>query len=176
MHSEFKTKTIPKSDSSLMAVVKYFVPDPASFMAEFTTTVGHGIYIPFVVGVPSGAYNLWRQVQLCVHEHQHVVQYDRDGSVVFGFKYLFNKAARTAYEVEAYRSDMELQWWRDKTIPDPKWMASRLSSYGVDAANIRTAEIMLISTAITVRSGGVANVASKKAIAWLNANAPGIRA
>ncbi|MCK7535239.1 MAG: hypothetical protein MZV63_31760, partial [Marinilabiliales bacterium] len=43
---------------------------------------------PFEPGCEDGGWSLWGQVAVCVHEHQHVEQLDRDGWLKFAGKYL----------------------------------------------------------------------------------------
>ena len=59
---------------------------------NFTTTIGRRIYTPFEVGSPKGGWDLWHQIVICVHEHQHVVQHDRGAGLRGG--YLADRAAR----------------------------------------------------------------------------------
>ena len=94
------------------------VLDKDEFLRRYTTTIGKRIYTPFDVGVPDERYDLWRQISVCVHEHQHVEQLLRDGWLKFAGRYLVSSAARAAYEAEAFRCNMELHYWRYGEIPD----------------------------------------------------------
>ena len=58
------------------------------FLGSFTTTIGKRIYTPFDIGVPDERYDLWGQISVCVHEHQHVEQLLRDGWLKFAGRYL----------------------------------------------------------------------------------------
>ncbi|HRY90250.1 MAG TPA: hypothetical protein P5305_20395, partial [Rubrivivax sp.] len=50
-------------------------------------------------GCEGGGWSLWGQLAVCVHEHQHVEQLDREGWFKFAGKYLLSSAGRAAFEV-----------------------------------------------------------------------------
>src|SRR5207244_13035308 len=104
-----------------------------SWLNQCATTIGRRIYVPFTVGDAS-TLDLWSQVVLCVHEHQHVVQHDKLG-LRYELNYLTSKAARARYEAEAYRSELELAAWRGQPLPNPHQLALSLSGYGVTDAD-----------------------------------------
>ena len=174
----YGTRVVDKASAVEMrlaafALGKMGVLDPEAFMRRYTTTVGRRIYVPFEVGRPDERHDLWSQVVVCAHEHQHVEQLLRDGWLRFAGRYLLSSAARAAYEAEAYRSNLELAFWRTGEVPDPGRLAARLRDYGCTGADVAMAQRMLELSAETVRRGGVANRASQKVIAWLEAHALG---
>jgi hypothetical protein len=169
MTGAYGTRVIDKSSAWEMRLVGMFlarinVLDEEEFLRRFTTTIGKRIYTPFEVGVPDEHYNLWSQISVCVHEHQHVEQLLRDGWLKFAGRYLVSSAARAAYEAEAYRCNMELHHWRFGELPDLGRLARRLEHYGCNQNDIDMAERMLELSAATVRRGGVINRASQRAI------------
>ena len=180
MTKRYGTRVIKKSNARMMRLVARAlalmgVMDAESFMRRFTTTIGKRIYVPFEIGVEKKSWDLFDQMVICVHEHQHVEQANKEGFLRFARRYLFSKAARAGYEAEAYRCNMELCFWRTGKVLDPSELAQLLRSYGCRSADIKVAEKSLRISAETVRRGGVVNRASQRAIAWLNKHAPGLR-
>ena len=97
MQGEYGSEVIQKADSELMRLVAKFldvagIQDDETFMTRFTTTLHNNIYIPFELG--SSARDLWGQIQLCVHEHQHIEQGQRNGWLTFGGRYLTSPSFR----------------------------------------------------------------------------------
>jgi len=98
MQDHFRTSVINKSSALEMQLVArgleaLGVQSKEFFLKNFTTTIGRRIYTPFEVGSPKGGWDLWHQVVICVHEHQHVVQHDREG-LAYEVSYLADRAAR----------------------------------------------------------------------------------
>jgi hypothetical protein len=151
------------------------VLDRDAFLARYATTIGRNVYIPFDIGTPSPGWSLWGQLMVCAHELQHVVQYDRMGPLKFAWKYIGSSAGRTALEAEAYRCQLELQFWRTGELVSPAWLASSLKAYAVSDTDIAVAEKYLAMSAESVRRGAVINETSKAAIEWLGYHAPEIR-
>ena len=59
------------------------VLDAEEFLENYVTTVDRRIYVPFEIGEGNSSWGLWDQLVVCVHEHQHVEQLDRDGWLIF---------------------------------------------------------------------------------------------
>src|SRR5690606_22024002 len=83
MQARYGTRIIDKASAAEMRLVGWFlerigVLDAATFLERFTTTIGRRIYAPFTPGTPTPRHGLWSQMVICVHEHQHVEQQDRD--------------------------------------------------------------------------------------------------
>jgi hypothetical protein len=144
------------------------------FLEHFTTTLGHRIYVPFTPGVESEIWSLWEQIKVCVHECTHVEQYDRLGALSFSWKYL-RSAGRTQLEAEAYRSTMEMEYWRSGRIIPPATLSESLRNYGVTADDVKVFERMLEMTAESIKRGAIINPATRKAIDWLRVHAPELR-
>ena len=177
MTRAYGTRVIDKNSAWEMRLVGLFlsrikVLDKDDFLRRYTTTIGKRIYTPFEIGVPDERYDLWGQISVCVHEHQHVEQLLRDGWLKFAGRYLASSAARASYEAEALRSNLELTFWRLGRIPDLGRLARKLRDYACSDGDIAMVERMLELSAETVRRGGVVNRASQKAIAWLERHAP----
>ena len=180
MTRAYGTRFVNKNSAWEMRLVGMFLNrigmlDKDDFMRHYTTTIGKRIYAPFDIGVPNDDYDLWDQISVCAHEHQHVEQLLRDGWLKFAGRYLISSAARAAYEAEAYRCNMELHYWRFGEIPDLRQLAERLEHYGCDQGDIDMVERMLELSAETVRRGGIINRASQKTIAWLERYAPELK-
>lgn len=183
MTQHFNTTVINKSSSTEMQLVSSLlgalhIVDQQSFLNQYTTTLGRRIYAPFTPGVSAAAngWSLWAQTIVCAHEHEHVVQLDRLGPITFDYRYLTDTPSRTRLEAEAYRSSLELNWWHTKTLPEPAALAGLLRGYGVTDTDVAMAGAILAASAEAVKHGAIMNQASAVAIAWLNANAPELRA
>lgn len=181
MQGEYNSKVIPKAEAADMKLVATFldalgIQDDDVFMNRFTTTIKRRIYIPFEVGVANKYYDLWGQIVVCVHEHQHIEQGDRDGWLTFGGQYLTSSSHRANYEAEAYGCNLEMNAWRAGTTIDFDAMSDRyakgLKNYGCSAEDIEQARKALTLRARVVAAGGVENRASQRAMAWLNEFAP----
>lgn len=167
----YGTKIINKNNSSEMMLVsqalsRMGILDQNDFMSKFTTTIGHGIYIPFEIGDPSGYWSLESQIVVCAHEHQHVVQYDAD-NWGFYYSYLTDTNARAKYETEAYRSDLEFEMFYNRTLPNISNVAHKLTCYGLNSTQVHVAEVSLQSAARMVSKGMILNQATKTALSVL---------
>lgn len=172
MLRRFRATKISKGSAIEMKIAAQFlgafgITDSTGFLNRYATTIGRRIYLPFEPGIPTGPWTLWAQVVVCAHECQHIVQLDRLGAIPFYFNYVTSTAKRTMLEVEAYRSALELEWWRSKTMPNARDLASSLHAYGVTKSDVRVAEQALKMSAETIKRGAIVNVASQVAIEWL---------
>lgn len=180
MQKEYGSDVIQKADSDLMKLVAKFldvagIQDDETFMTRFTTTLHNNIYIPFTLGDPS-TRSLWSQIRLCVHEHQHIEQGQREGWIKFGGEYLTSPSYRANYEAEAFGCDMEMEYWRQGTGFDAKAYGQRrvevLKMYGCKPEHIEQAKQTIALRADVLVQGGLENKCSQLAVAWLNVNAP----
>ena len=180
LQRKYRTDVIDKRRSPEMRVAAWFIERFAkipvhTFMTRYATTIGRRIYVPFIIGDPSRGFGLWEQAVLAVHEHQHVEQLKRDGWLKFALTYLASSKARAAYEADAYRTALELEYWKSGHVPPIRPYAERLSDYGCNSRDIEMARKMLVASARTIVRGGVVTPAAKMAIAWLDEHAPGIK-
>lgn len=180
MQERFRTSVVNKRDALEMQLVAQAldalgVQSREHFLRNFTTTIGRRIYMPFDVGVPRGGWDLWSQIVVCVHEHQHVVQHDREG-LSFEVSYLADRAARARWEAEAYRSNLELHFWRYGTTPSARRIAEALSDYGCRPEDVDVAAKSLALSAVSARRGAVMNEATHVALGWLDEHLPRLRA
>ena len=171
----FEKRRAPEMYLVAEALARLGIADREAFMREWSTTLGRRIYVPFTIGVGSNSNALWDQVVTAVHEHQHVAQYEADGLGFMG-SYLLSDTARAKYETDAYRSNLELHWWRYGELPGTEELAAKLRAYAVSEADIAVAAKTLKVSADAVRLGAVVNESSNVAIRWLNANAPQLAA
>lgn len=137
------------------------------FMERYTTVVGRTIYTPWVVGASDDPELSWRQAVVCVHEHQHIVQYRREGDVSFGARYLISSRQRALFEAEAYQCNIEMHWWRHGALPDLDGLAGLLKDYGCGAGDIAAAREVYEGAAARISRGEVITEASQWAMAWL---------
>ena len=102
--------------------------DKQAFLNHYTTTLGTKIYVPHSIGSNLPGWDLWGQIIICVHEHVHVVQDRKAGGLAYEWAYVTNTAARTQYEVEAYRTRMEIDWRYRRAMQTPKAIAATLKN------------------------------------------------
>lgn len=176
MTKEYGTEVINKiNDTEMQLLSKILnllnIVDADAFLHNYVTTIGKRIYVPFDPGVENADWDLWDQIIICVHEHQHVVELERDGWTTYTFEYLLSSAARAAYEAEAYGCSLEINFWRSKEMPDPTSLANNLKDYACSDSDIGVAAKVLSAYTTTISRGGIINAASQKAIAWLDLNA-----
>jgi hypothetical protein len=179
MRRVFRTHVVAKTDAVEMRAVAAAldamgVADARKFMSQYATTIGRRIYVPFVPG-DDGTWDLWEQLRTCAHEHQHVVQLDRDGALRYGYRYLRSDAARAQYEAEARTTELELHYWRFGTIPRLETLVEGLRSYSLGEADLEATLVTLRSNAEAVRRGAVLTKAGRVAVDWLNDHARDIR-
>lgn len=177
MQAHYGTTIIDKSNALEMRLAARFLQranilDAPTFLKRFTTIIGRRIYAPFTPGIATKRHSLWSQLVVCVHEHQHVEQHDRDGKLRFSARYIASKPARTAYEAQAYICNIELHHWHTGQIPNIPELAKRLTDYGLRPSDIATAEQTLNNAAHQIQAGKLVTPASKTAIQWLQQNAP----
>ncbi|MFN9808051.1 MAG: hypothetical protein ACK6CU_00280 [Deltaproteobacteria bacterium] len=180
VQDHYRTTVVNKRDALEMQLVAQAldalgIQSRDRFLRNFTTTLGRRIYTPFEVGSPRGGWDLWSQVVICVHEHQHVVQHDREG-LSFEVSYLADRAARARWEAEAYRSNLELHFWRYGTTPSARRIAEVLGDYGCRPEDVDVAAKSLALSAVSIRKGAVINEATHVALGWLDEHVPRLRA
>lgn len=180
MQDHYRTTVVNKRDALEMQLVAQAldalgIQSRDRFLRNFTTTLGRRIYTPFEVGSPRGGWDLWSQVVICVHEHQHVVQHNREG-LSFEVSYLADRAARARWEAEAYRSNLELHFWRYGTTPSARRIAEVLGDYGCRPEDVDVAAKSLALSAVSIRKGAVINEATHVALGWLDEHVPRLRA
>jgi len=179
MQERYRTTVVDKNNSIEMKLVArgldaLGIVNKDRFLKSFTTTIGRCIYTPFEVGSSKGGWDLWHQIVTCVHEHQHVVQHDREG-FKYEVSYVIDRAARARWEAEAYRSNIELEFWRYGTTPSAQHLASLLRDYGCRDDDIEVAAKSLALSAVSVEKGALINEATRVALGWLNERLPRLR-
>jgi hypothetical protein len=166
--SELARKDTPEMQLIANMLEEIGVMDTESFLLRFTTTLGNTIYIPFEIGVETERYNLLSQIIICVHEHQHVKQFN-DAGPKFSFDYLADSSHRAAYEVEAMKCNMEIYFWFTGEMLDVARLANKLKRYACTDDDIAVSLKALQMISKTVERGGISSDAGKVAIEWLNA-------
>lgn len=172
MAQRFGAQVVAKGGSVEMKAVSLLldrmgIADQDDFMQRFATTIGHRIYVPFEPGSPTGPWSLLAQATTCVHECHHVWQYDQLGPAMFAYQYVIVPARRTLLEVQAYRTNMEVEYRLTGKMHDPIALANLLRSYAVSESDVMVAERMLKASVPTIRAGGITSRASQAALAWL---------
>ncbi len=180
MQERFGTTTVNKADAVEMQIIAGVLDtlgilDQERFLKSFTTTLGRKIYTPFEVGSANDGWDLWDQVVVCVHEHQHVVQHDREG-LSFEVSYVADRAARARFEAEAFRSNLEMHFWRYGSTTRSRPLAELLHDYGCRPDDVEVAAHSLALANVSVRRGAVLNESTRAALDWLDSHAPHLRA
>lgn len=145
MMLHYGTRIVPKRDALEMRVTAQALDlvgilDHDRFMTRYTTVWGNRIYPSFVIG-EGDEDELWRQIVVCVHEHQHVEQFRRLGLFRFFSRYLLSSSMRAALEAEAYCCNVELNWVvRQKEI-DVFSLSNLLKDYGCKPGDLESARI-----------------------------------
>ncbi len=171
MNERYGTTVVPKGRSALMKLAgvglqMVRIMDRDTFMNRYTTVLGRRIYPWFELG-EGNEEDLWYQIVVGVHEHQHVVQARRDGLLGFSVPYVLSTRRRALIEAEAYRCNLEMSWWRTGKVGDPMRLANKLHQYGCREADVGAACKYLEKAAAEIRGGQITNEASLFAIDWL---------
>lgn len=173
MTKRYGTRVVEKPNAAEMRIVAEFLDllgilDKDVFMRNCTTTIGNVIHVPFGPGFVAPGWDLFGQIRICAHEHQHIVQDRKAGGLGFEWDYITSTAKRTVYEVEAYRTGMELTWRYLQQIQLPKMIAAGLRNYGCNNDDIKVAEKALALAIPAIKAGGLTTEAGQVAAAWLD--------
>lgn len=177
MIREFGATLHEKDDPLRLSValgVRILGLDPA----HYATTLADHIFTPFKFGERvEGAWALWEQMEVLVHECQHVEQYRRNG-LRAGLDYIGSTAKRAANEAQCLSSNLELHHWRYGQIESwyPRARVEGLLLYGCSARDVLVAEKHTRMIGLSAKRGLVITRAARTALAWLNANAPDLKA
>lgn len=179
MSKNYGTTITNKHNSKFMSFIGSFlssfgIMDKDIFLNDYATTIKKTIYLPFVIGDTVDKRELLGQIFLCVHEHQHVVQYNKYQKK-YSAGYLFNHRKRAYFETEAYSTSIEIYYWFFKEILDTQYLANKLSSYDCDQKDIDRSKKSLDITVELVKTGKIYSESSKVAILWLNKNAKNLQ-
>lgn len=158
MMLHYGTRIVPKRDALEMRVTAHLLAglkilDRDRFMNRYTTVWGNRIYPSFVIG-EGNEDELWRQIVVCVHEHQHVEQFRRMGLPGFFSRYLLSSSQRAALEAEAYCCNLELNWTVRQKQTDVFSLADLLKDYGCRADDVAWARTFY-SQHLEALQGGV---------------------
>jgi hypothetical protein len=177
MCSRHRVRVIDKGNSKEMKFVADVLDamgilNREKFLREFTTGVPlmpfRGIYVPFTPGVPDDRYDLWKQMRVCAHEIDHIIQADTAGELSFSWDYLTNSAARAHYEAGGYRCDMELEWRYRGRLLDPYLLSILLINYGCQPADCEVMEKEIRLCIPAIKSGRIIEPAAREAVVWLD--------
>lgn len=162
-------KVVQKSDAAEMKAISWFldsmgIVNSKEFMEKYTVTLGTTVYVNFKIG-KGNQRSLVSQVKTCVHETQHVIQYRRNPAR-FVYNYANSDAARTHYEVDAYRTDMEMHYYFYGKVLKPAKLANKLKGYSVGKGDIHVARKHLLVSSKVVKHGVIVSGISKDAIRW----------
>lgn len=174
MAKEYGTTTVDKRDSSFMKTVSSVldlmkITNKETFMANYSTTLGHKIYIPFQVGQTSTKFTFENQIACCVHEHMHVELFESEG-FSYNLNYALNHSKRAIYEAKAYTTNFEMYFHHTGEMLDPVYVSKKILSYGCNEEDVSVVRKILESNAKTIKYGGIINRPSAIAIEWFEKN------
>jgi hypothetical protein len=159
-----------KDDSDFMKSIGWAlnlmeVMDKEVFLKEYSTTIFSHIYIPFEIG-KDDKKDPWSQIVNGVHEHVHVLQCKQEGHLAYAGEYLASKDGRARFEAQAFATALELNWWKDKTLPDIERLSRKLLHYGCGQDQVNFVKGYLKMHSVTVQEGGTINDVTRNAI-WM---------
>lgn len=171
----FGAEVRDKADDRRMVAAAWWldalgVMDKKKFLENFTTTIHSTVFVNFRIADP--ADNLWDQMTLLAHELQHVHQAQQTGFIHYAGDYLLDPSSRAHYEAEAFRAEMEMDFWRLRRHRDPRALAEKLKSYACGSKEVDYVEQYLLASADTITAGGIISEASQVAITWLEQHHP----
>jgi hypothetical protein len=174
MQARYRTSVLDKSvDEDARLIAKFLdamgIMSGNTWLENYCSTIGNRIWIPFTPGVPHGAWDLWQQVAVCVHEHYHVGQDRSMDGLLFEYSYASNSTTRAYYEAEAYRVNMTLDWRYMGNVLDPAYLASLLKAYNCNEGDIRMVEKMLRVSLVAIKRGAIPGTITQFACNWLDA-------
>lgn len=169
MQGKYGFSVINKNDSSMMKMVDWIlsgigIMDRKEFLNNYSTTVGHSVYIPFVLG-EGDSLGLMDQVIICAHEAQHVVQYNKDNAIFVG-GYVSSKSRRASYEVEAYNVTMEMYYYFTGKVLSSNFLCNLLSKYAIDEVDLSVSRKRFDIQRKVLRLGIITSDVSVDAIQW----------
>ena len=144
------------------------VLDPAKYKANHAVTIGKVIFLPFRPGFPHPIWDLWQQVYICGHEHQHVWQANQQEGVLYQFTYWSDSTKRAYYETECFRVAMALAWHFNQVMLEPATLAAKLREYGCNEDDVQMGEKILTLSADSIRSGALPGEVCRFIAGWLD--------
>lgn len=173
MTTKYGTTVKSKADADEMKLVAMVldamhITDKDAFLARFVTTIGKTIYVPFTIGDDKNpVWSLFSQLAVCMHEHQHVIQANRDGEALFMVRYLLDPTWRATYEGEGYRTNMTLLYQMFGNQPDVDPYVRSIANYGLGLAEMAYFRHFLKMSIPAIVAGGVPDEACRVTLAWL---------
>lgn len=170
LRERFDSRYRRKQNSALMQAAARlmqafgYVQSGDTFLNRYATTLGRNIYLPWKIGAADVDY--WGQMITICHEHEHVAQF-RSGQL--GLTYLLNSSKRARLETDAYRTQLELEFWRYQRVrlPVDKFLDA-LRFYKVNRRDLDEAYARITSMIESTNAGVVATKAGQRAIEWLD--------
>jgi hypothetical protein len=175
--SHFGATVIDKRTASEMQVaarvVRFLGVDRSGdFLHYCASTIGRRIYLPFEVGTPADGFDLWGQIVAATHACQRVVQYDALGGLRLAIAYLGSAERRVRLDAEAYRTTLELLFWRTGHVATARTVALAIRSFGATEEDVDLADATIDRYGDRVEQGAVATHAGRFAVDWLDEHAP----
>lgn len=172
----YRIKIIDKRSAPEMKIVAWFLDrakiiDRRNFMKYYSVLLGNKLYLPFTPGdINDPDFPLSNQCATIIHECQHREQQFKKGVFRWVWEYATSSARRAAYEIEAYRTNMEIHFWYTGRILDPFRLGRILGNYSCTSRDIRIAQTSLARHAPYIKQGLIASAATVKALDWIRKN------
>lgn len=169
MHQSVNAVGYNKIDRDEMEIVAEFLDainiiDKELFMESYTNTIGSAIYYSFVIGDFSKVSSQ-SQIKVCVHECQHVIDYNKE-KLLFLIRYISNEYARALSESRAMVTELEMDYMLRGSLMNYKdidqWVFSRLgTNYGIRSKAIDATIPYIKSSYKIIEHGGVVSDAGR---------------
>ena len=174
LQRRYGSRLVDRSESKPFQVLADLVSllgiaDRESYLRRTVTTIGHTIYAPFTPGEASPPYDLWTQIVVAAHEHEHIVQAEESGGdLAFILRYLVSPSDRAVFEARAFFSTFELEYWRYGEVRTSVDTITKIisGSYGLGANDVLAARAALVVGLDVARVGGL-SPATREVIKYL---------
>jgi len=172
MHLHYGTRVVQKPDSVLMKAAgrglqTIRIMTSHTFMTRYTTVIGRTIYPWFIVG-HGDSDALWRQIVVCIHEHQHIVQFKRSGMLPYSVMYGGSTRKRALLEAEAYCCNLEMHYWKTGQLLPTRPLAEILLEYGCKPSDVDAACAVYEACHLRLQADDYATEATKVALEILS--------
>lgn len=173
----FDSRVAQRTDAPEYQLVRHVVEaatlgkvDIEELLENYSQTIGPLVYL-----APKHTADPDLLMSVAVHEHEHVVQWQRD-HLRMSWLYITETEGRAAYEAKAYASQMEFQHARFGAVPSLEELTLPLegAAYMLGHDDIKLARGMLVQRATAASHGHYAGASALEAIAWAKTHAPSL--
>lgn len=179
LQHRYGTTRLNRNDSTDMqflagALDTLGIMDKKTFMENCVTTIGRRMWTPFEPGVPVGPWDLWTQIRVAVHEHNHVVLDDQEPALNYETRYIGEPPYRARVEALCYRCEAALEYRYLRHEMDPEEIARVLrEGYALPEADAAFVVQVLRTGMESIRRGALPSPVLQFSVAWLDARLDG---